>query len=71
MELPRKILIGDGVISQVGPLIRTLNGKAVKVAVVTGRTVKKKAGYELESSLEKASLESSLACIKPCINGRC
>ena len=60
MELPRKILIGDGVISQVGPLIRTLNGKAVKVAVVTGKTVKMKAGYELESSLEKASLESSL-----------
>jgi glycerol-1-phosphate dehydrogenase [NAD(P)+] len=60
MELPRKILIGDGVISQVGPLIRTLNSKAVKVAVVTGRTVKMKAGYDLESSLEKASLESSL-----------
>jgi glycerol-1-phosphate dehydrogenase [NAD(P)+] len=60
MELPRKILIGDGVISQVGPLIRTLNSKAVKVAVVTGRTVKMKAGYDLESSLEKASLESSV-----------
>src|SRR5215208_5144870 len=60
MELPRKILIGDGVISQVGPLIRTLNSKAVKVAVVTGRTVKMKAGNDLESSLEKASLKSSL-----------
>jgi glycerol-1-phosphate dehydrogenase [NAD(P)+] len=63
MELPRKILIGEGVISQVGPLIRTLNGGAVKVAVVTGRTIKLKAGYELESSLEKASLESSLHVI--------
>jgi glycerol-1-phosphate dehydrogenase [NAD(P)+] len=60
MELPRKILIGEGVISQVGPLIRTLNGGAINVAVVTGRTVKLKAGYELESSLGKASLESSL-----------
>jgi glycerol-1-phosphate dehydrogenase [NAD(P)+] len=60
MELPRKILIGEGVISQVGPLIRTLNGRAVKVAVVTGRTVKLKAGYDLRSSLEKVSLESSL-----------
>jgi glycerol-1-phosphate dehydrogenase [NAD(P)+] len=60
MELPRKILIGEGVISQVGPLIRTLNGRAVKVAVVTGRTVRLKAGYDLQSSLEKASLESSL-----------
>ena len=46
MELPRKILIGQGVISQVGPLIRTLNGSAVKVAVVTGRTVKLRAGNE-------------------------
>jgi glycerol-1-phosphate dehydrogenase [NAD(P)+] len=60
MELPRKILIGQGVISQVGPLIRTLNGRAVKVAVVTGRTVKLKAGYDLRSSLEKVSIESSL-----------
>ena len=60
MELPRKILIGQGVISQVGPLIRTLNGRAVKVAVVTGRTVKLKAGYDLQSSLEKVSIESSL-----------
>ena len=60
MELPRKILIGQGVISQVGPLIRTLNGHAVKVAVVTGRTVKLKAGYDLRSSLEKVSIESSL-----------
>ena len=25
MELPRKILIGEGVVSQVGVLIRTLN----------------------------------------------
>ena len=60
MELPRKILIGQGVISQVGPLIRTLNGRAVKVAVVTGKTVKLKAGYDLRSSLEKVSIESSL-----------
>src|SRR5919112_295662 len=60
MELPRKILIGEGVINQVGPLIRTLNGGAAKVAVITGRTVKLKAGYELESSLEKVSLKSSL-----------
>jgi glycerol-1-phosphate dehydrogenase [NAD(P)+] len=60
MELPRKILIGEGVINQVGPLIRTLNGGAAKVAVITGRTVKLKAGYELESSLEMVSLKSSM-----------
>ena len=60
MELPRKILIGQGVVSQVGVLIRTLNESAAEVAVVTGRTVKSKAGDELESSLEKVSLKSSL-----------
>ncbi len=60
MELPRKILIGQGVISQVGVLIRALNELATEVAVVTGRTVKSKAGDELESSLEKVSLKSSV-----------
>src|SRR5687768_6839098 len=59
MELPRKILIGEGVVSQVGVLIRTLNESAAEVAVVTGRTVKSKAGDELGSSLEHVSLKSS------------
>jgi glycerol-1-phosphate dehydrogenase [NAD(P)+] len=59
MELPRKILIGEGVVSEVGVLIRTLNDSAAKVEVITGRVVKSKAGDELESSLEKASLKSS------------
>jgi glycerol-1-phosphate dehydrogenase [NAD(P)+] len=60
MELPRKILIGQGVVSQVGVLIRTLNQGAAEVVVVTGRIVKSKAGDDLKSSLEKASLKSSL-----------
>src|SRR5919197_653446 len=58
MVLPRKILIGEGVVSQIGVLIRTLNGSAAKVVVITGRIVKSMAGDELESSLEKASLKS-------------
>jgi glycerol-1-phosphate dehydrogenase [NAD(P)+] len=60
MELPRKILIGEGVVSQVGVIIRTLNENAAEVAVITGRTVKSKAGYELDSSLEKVSLKRSM-----------
>jgi glycerol-1-phosphate dehydrogenase [NAD(P)+] len=60
MELPRKILIGEGVVSQVGVVIRTLNDSAAKVAVVTGRKVKSKAGDELYSSLEEVSLKASL-----------
>jgi glycerol-1-phosphate dehydrogenase [NAD(P)+] len=60
MELPRKILIGQGVISQVGILIRTLDQGASEVVVVTGGTVRSKAGTALESSLENVSLKSSL-----------
>jgi len=60
MELPRKILIGDDVISQVGTLIRSLNQSAVEVAVVTGRTVKSKAGDELDLSLQEMSLDRSV-----------
>jgi glycerol-1-phosphate dehydrogenase [NAD(P)+] len=60
MELPRKILIGEGVVSQIGVLIRTLNGSAAKVVVITGRVVNSRAGDGLESSLEKVSLKSSI-----------
>ena len=60
MELPRKILIGHGVISEVGVLIRTLDESAAEVAIVTGRTVKSKAGDVLNSALREVSLKSSL-----------
>ena len=60
MELPRKILIGDGVVSQVGTLIRSLSQDAAEVAVVTGRTVKSKAGNELDLSLQEMSLDRSV-----------
>jgi glycerol-1-phosphate dehydrogenase [NAD(P)+] len=60
MELPRKILIGDGVVSQVGMLIRSLSQDATEVAVVTGRTVKSKAGNELDLSLQQMSLNRSV-----------
>ena len=59
MELPRKILIGEGVISEVGSLISSLDGPATKVAVITGRTVKTRAGSECSASFDKASMVSS------------
>jgi glycerol-1-phosphate dehydrogenase [NAD(P)+] len=59
MELPRKILIGEGVVSQVGVLIKALNYSAANVVVITGKVVKSRAGEELESSLDKASLKNS------------
>ena len=59
MELPRKILIGEGVVSQVGVLLRALNDSAANVVVITGKVVKSRAGEELESALDKASLKNS------------
>lgn len=60
MELPRTILIGEDVISRVGSLIRALDYSAEQVAVITGMTVKSKAGNALEASLQKASIKGSV-----------
>jgi glycerol-1-phosphate dehydrogenase [NAD(P)+] len=59
MELPRKILIGEGVVTEVGALVRSIDAGAAKVAVITGAVVRARAGGECDSSLEKASLKSS------------
>ncbi len=59
MELPRKILIGEGVVSQVGSLIRSLDAGATKVAIITGEVVKARAGGECIVSLNNAGLKSS------------
>jgi glycerol-1-phosphate dehydrogenase [NAD(P)+] len=59
MELPRKILIGEGVVSDVGSLVRSLDASAANLTVITGAVVKARAGDQCESSIEKASLKSS------------
>lgn len=59
MELPRKILIGEGVVSQVGSLVKSLGAGAASVAVVTGAVVKARAGGECSASLENAGVKSS------------
>lgn len=58
MELPRKILIGDRVIAEVGPLVRSLDMAAKSVAVITGSIVKERAGLSCNSSLEGAMLKT-------------
>ncbi|MEO9294040.1 MAG: NAD(P)-dependent glycerol-1-phosphate dehydrogenase [Nitrososphaera sp.] len=58
MELPRKILIGERVISEVGPLVKSLDGNPSTVAVITGSIVKKRAGKACSESLKKALLSS-------------
>src|SRR5262245_40067205 len=59
MELPRKILIGEGVISELGSLIHGLGAESARAAIISGKNVKERAGTECESSLEKESIEFS------------
>jgi glycerol-1-phosphate dehydrogenase [NAD(P)+] len=54
MELPRKILIGNGVVSEVGSFVRSLDTASKSVAIISGKVVKERAGEECNSSLEEA-----------------
>ena len=51
MELPRKILIGNGVICQLGSFIMDLDGNASKIAIITGNNVKAKVEKVFRSSI--------------------
>lgn len=59
MELPRKILIGDGVMSQLGSFIIDLDDNASKVAIITGNNVKARACTSCKSSFFEYSLQDS------------
>jgi glycerol-1-phosphate dehydrogenase [NAD(P)+] len=59
MELPRKILIGDSVISQLGAIITNLDANASKVAIITGSLVKLRTEEICTSSLNESYLENS------------
>jgi glycerol-1-phosphate dehydrogenase [NAD(P)+] len=58
MELPRKILIGDGVISQLGSIITDLDANISKVAIITGSIVKARMGAVCMSSFHESCLEN-------------
>ena len=57
MELPRRILIGNDVIYQLGSFIRDLNDKTSIVAVISGNTVKARVGKECVEALDSSSLK--------------
>jgi len=57
MELPRKILIGDGVIKELGNFISDL-GDVRKVAIVSGPSVKARAGDLCSEVLNSCDLEN-------------
>jgi glycerol-1-phosphate dehydrogenase [NAD(P)+] len=59
MELPRKILIGDDVISNLGSFLYDLNNNASRIAIVTGNTVRGIAGQPCLASIEESLLKSS------------
>lgn len=57
MELPRKILIGNDVIYQLGSFIRDLNDKTTNVVVISGNTVRARVSKECIQALESSSLK--------------
>lgn len=58
MELPRKILIGDGVIRELGNFVSDL-GYVKKVAIVSGAVVKARAGEQCKESLNSCDLKET------------
>jgi glycerol-1-phosphate dehydrogenase [NAD(P)+] len=59
MELPRKILIGENVLCQLGSFILNLDGNASKIAIITGNNVKTKVEKVFSSSIFESSLKYS------------
>jgi glycerol-1-phosphate dehydrogenase [NAD(P)+] len=55
MELPRKVLVGEGVIAELGHFVKEL-GSVNAVIVVTGPHVKQKLGRTVEASLKSAGI---------------
>ena len=58
MELPRKVLVGQGVIAELGRFVKEL-GSTNKVIVVTGPHVKQKVGKRVEDSLRAAGIATT------------
>jgi len=55
MELPRKILIGDGVIQELGKFVSDL-GNVKNIAIVSGASVKARAGEQCSEALHSCDL---------------
>src|SRR5690349_3486901 len=59
MELPRKILIGGGVISHLGYFIRDLNEKVNKVSLISGNVVRSRSEGVCTKILNECSIDTS------------
>jgi glycerol-1-phosphate dehydrogenase [NAD(P)+] len=59
MELPRKILIGEGVISHLGSFIIDLNKNVNRVSLISGNVVKSRSGDSCSKILRECSIVDS------------
>jgi glycerol-1-phosphate dehydrogenase [NAD(P)+] len=58
MELPRKILVGDNVISYVGNFIRDINNGISNVVVISGESIKNKFENKIRKSLDDYDIKN-------------
>jgi glycerol-1-phosphate dehydrogenase [NAD(P)+] len=57
MELPRKILVGDNVISDLGNFIRDINNGISNVVIISGEYVRNKFEYKIQESLDSHGIK--------------
>lgn len=58
MELPRKILVGDNVISELGNFITDINNRISSVIIISGETVRNKIEDDIKKSFEKSRIRN-------------
>lgn len=59
MELPRKILVGDNVISELGNFIIDITNRRISsVIIISGETVRTKIEYNIKKSFEKSHIRN-------------
>ena len=58
MELPRKILVGDNVISDLGNFIMDINNGISSVIIISGETVRNKIEDNIKKSFEKSHIRN-------------
>ena len=58
MELPRKILVGDNVISELGNFLTDINNRISRVVIISGETVRNKIEDNIKKSFEKSHISN-------------
>ena len=58
MELPRKILVGDNVISDLGNFIRDINNGISNVVIISGESVRNKIENKTTKSLDDQGIKN-------------